>query len=166
MMSDDTAPKLDELQRLTENIRFILDAKACAKRAEELIGLTIAANEAQAAAEQAQAGLATREAELDARERRLDAIRTQLGERSETIEARHSELRTVAAELHKLDGIIRWRVANHAGLLEGLDPTLLTRQISWEEIDERLNPSDAHFDEPAAMPAPVGRPAKLSHLKG
>jgi hypothetical protein len=66
-MSDETsAPTLDDLRGITDHVRFILDAKACAKRADELIGLTIAAQEAQAAAEKAQGSLAGARAEHDA----------------------------------------------------------------------------------------------------
>lgn len=78
----DTAPSLADLRGITDHVRFILDAKACAKRADELIGLTIAAQEAQAATERAVQAMQNERTALDAEKAALAERETGIEQRS------------------------------------------------------------------------------------
>jgi hypothetical protein len=57
---------------LQQQIGFVLDAKACGRRVEELIGLTAAAIEAKAGLEATRADFDSRKAQLDRYEERID----------------------------------------------------------------------------------------------
>jgi hypothetical protein len=167
--SDDTAPNLVEMHRLTDHIRFILDAKACAKRADELISLTIAANEAQAAAAKQEASLAARSVDMDKREAGLDAVRDQLRERSDVIEGRHAELRTVATSLRSLEAVIKRRLVDHHHALQGLDANLVESRLisvpSWDSLDAEIGtPKDAHYQ--ASDHVAVGAVAQAREITG
>jgi hypothetical protein len=158
--SDDTAPKLDDLQSLTDITRFILDAKACAKRAEELIGLTIASNEAKAEAEQAQAALKASEAELagrstalDKREAELEAVEKRWRGRVAICDARERHLSDdgqrkwfleLIEEARGRDERTRRHVMRiaHLGFNE-----VLQRLPEWDAIIKEIAPGDAHFDQ-------------------
>jgi chromosome segregation ATPase len=139
--------------------RLMADPRALQAQLDGLMAAGVKARDAEKAAERAVTAMKGREADLDSRERRLDTIRNKLGERAEVIEARHAELKTMAAELRRIEGIIRWRVANHAGALEGLDPTLM-QVPSWQEIDARLDPIDAHYPSEEAAVAVSSAPIR------
>jgi multidrug efflux pump subunit AcrA (membrane-fusion protein) len=135
-MSNETAPGLDDLRSITDHVRFILDAKACAKRADELIGLTIAAQEAQAGAEKAdrehaaavaerEAELAERKAALDARETELVAVEERWQVRMATVQARETavseagqlaEMRKIRSDVMSQENWLRAQLMQIAGL--------------------------------------------------
>lgn len=146
-MSDDTAPSLNELGRLADNIRFILDAKACANRIDELAGMTTQAIEAKVVADQAHASLAARVAELDRREEKIRAAEVELHTRKQQVEGRHRELSAHARHLGEIEDQIKSRVLRHAGALQHYNPAI-QRLPEWTAIDRELGmgTGDAHFD--------------------
>jgi hypothetical protein len=154
--SDDTAPRLDELQRIADNTRFILDVKACAKRADELIGLTIAANEAKTAADQAQAALAARVAELDKREAAIREAELAVHTEKQLVKGQRAELSNHAQHLGKIEDQIKMRLLHHAGVLHNFNPALQSMP-EWAAVDRELGAGDAHYDDGAS----TGRPETL-----
>ncbi|HZV07280.1 MAG TPA: hypothetical protein VE999_19510 [Gemmataceae bacterium] len=132
-------------------IKLAADPKAFQARLNELTAAGTKAREEKAAAVKAQSELAARVAELDKREASLDALRSQLSDKSDFVEERHAELKTVAASLRKLETTLKMRILNHAGALEGFDPKLQSLP-DWAEIDAEIGiPRDPHFDEPIAL---------------
>ena len=135
-MSDETTPRLDDLQRFADIARFMLDAKQCLKRAEEQIGLTIAANEAKAAAENAQAELAARKADHEAafaaREAQLDASYDRVLQHEREAAQKLDRVRVVFDELRTLDAQMRRQVLQFSGIPFNVDIQTLP---NWQQLE-------------------------------
>lgn len=158
---EDAAPTLLEMERLTVLAKFVLDAKACAKRLEEVTAMTIAANEAEAAARRAETALAARVAELDARsaaldtrEAALEAVEKRWRGRMATVEARERHLSDDGQRAWLLEKIEEARgrderTRRHVMRIARLDShynEALQSFPSWDAIVQAITPGDAHFD--------------------
>ena len=135
--SNDPSPFKDGLESLLPLIRLVIDAKACSKRAEELIELSTQAIEATAAAAQAQADLqrkaADQEAALAKRRAELDAYYDQAV-------ARDNEAR------RRLGEHITRALLNHAGLLGGFDERIQQLPSLAEAMAIISSPRDAQIN--------------------
>jgi hypothetical protein len=155
MNPSDTAPTLNELQRLAAICQFFLDPKARAKQIEELSAMMIAAEARIAAAEQAEASLAQAKAEHDKRETAIREQEFELHTKSQLVEGRHRELSSYARHLGEIEDQIKIRLLRHVGALEYYNPTI-QRLPEWAAVDRELGISDAHYDGNEGTPRDHG----------
>jgi hypothetical protein len=145
-----------DFERLADLIRLVTDGKACAKRAEELVGLTTAAIEAKAEAEAAQAALAAakaaQEAELAEREQELNEFAERLREREQAVVNARETVLGGLAHMRGLDKQMKCAVMNYAGVLDSFNERLQDLP-SWESLNRDMLGQDPHFDgaEPARV---------------
>jgi hypothetical protein len=145
------AAELGELEKLQNFVKLILDAKACAKRCEELSALTMQAIEAKAAAEQAEASLAAAKAEQEAafaaREQEFQEQAERLRAREYALVVSRETVFAALAEMRTLDGQMRRSVMNYAGMLDSFNERL-SELPSWQSLHRDLFGSpDPHYGE-------------------
>jgi hypothetical protein len=176
-MSDHTsAPSLEDLRGITDHVRFILDAKACAKRADELIGLTIAAQETQAAAEMAQGNLAGMKAEHDAacaeREVRANELVALGASRQAEADRKEARLGRIAKDIREQDARLRREVMRFANLLPGFSEklqslpswTALAGEVLGGRVDADDIDGDQHSGKDADEAATTALPVEPENL--
>jgi len=122
--SDDTAPTLNELERLANQIKFILDARGCAKRIDELAGMTTQAIEAKAGAERAQVALSARVAELDKREAKIREDEADAFAHQAQVNERQARLHDIARDIREEGNAFKVQILNYAGLAEHFNSRL------------------------------------------
>jgi hypothetical protein len=143
--------ELTELGLLQKFICLILDAKACAKRCEELTALTVQAIEAKAAAEQAEASLVAAKAEQEAvlaqQRQDNDTQSERLREREYALVISRDTVFAALGEMRTLDGQMKRALLNYAGMLDGFNERIQSLP-SWESLHrDLLGSPDPHYGE-------------------
>jgi hypothetical protein len=103
---------------LQQAIAFILDAKVCAKRVEELIGLTTAAIEAKAALEATQADFDNRSAALDRYQARVDEKAVEIYARKCEVENKQQQLLEIQNDITAAGARFRREILRYAGVAQ------------------------------------------------
>jgi hypothetical protein len=150
------APPTDFVMLLLSNLLAVVaDAKACGSRLRELQKQTAAAARAEASLAPAKAAhdahVARTQAELDKQKTKLDAIADELGSKAARLDAQHAQMADFAKELTTRENQLKRRLLTLVN--EPLWHETLQDPPTWEQIDQILNPVDAHL--PAASDGAV-----------
>jgi hypothetical protein len=141
------APPADAFATVTTLLAIMADAKACGSRLRELQKQTAAAARAEASLTPALAAhnahVARTQAELDRQKTRLDALADELGSKAARVDEQYARLADVANDLTNRETALKRRLLTLAG--HDLWHETLQDPPTWEQIDQVLNPVDAHM---------------------
>jgi hypothetical protein len=141
---DDAAPTLGEMERLTVLAKFVLDAKACARRIEELTAMMIEANACEAAAKRAVVALNAREAEIEANAAEVEAQRTKAAAFWSQLQIEKEAVAVERKNLAERETSLKFRMLRYFGLDQ---PGPLQSLPSFAQIEaDGATVVDAHFD--------------------